>query len=456
MGDQTVWGRVQDDLRKNISRAKFQSWIASLDFAGVEDNTVVFTVPTTFIGNYVEQNFGEQILYGFNRNGQATDRLTFRVDSERAAKTAPVRPAAATTAEKATADFGSEDDPLGLPLDPRFTFDAFVVGKPNELAHAAARRVAEGGDVTFNPLFLYSGVGLGKTHLMHAIAHELRARQPELNVLYLSAERFMYRFITALRERRMMEFKHMLRSVDVLLVDDVQFMGGKDSTQEEFFHTFNALVDARKQIILSSDRMPGEIKDLEDRMKSRLQSGLVVDLHPTDYELRLGVLQAKTEQQLATYPDLTVAPGVLEFLAQRITTNVRVLEGALVRLFAHASLVGRPIDMAQTQDCLADTLRANDRKVTVEEIQRKVSDYYHIRLSDLLGPKRVRTFARPRQVAMYLAKTMTSRSLPDIGRRFGKRDHTTVMHGVRKIEELSQTDSQIADDIENLRRALEE
>ena len=456
MGDQTVWGRVQDDLRKNISRAKFQSWIASLDFAGVEDKTVVFTVPTTFIGNYVDQNFGEQILYGFNRNGQATERLAFRVDAERAARTSPARPAVASSAEKATADFGGEDDPLGLPLDPRFTFDAFVVGKPNELAHAAARRVAEGGDVTFNPLFLYSGVGLGKTHLMHAIAHELRARQPELNVLYLSAERFMYRFITALRERRMMEFKHMLRSVDVLLVDDVQFMGGKDSTQEEFFHTFNALVDARKQIILSSDRMPGEIKDLEDRMKSRLQSGLVVDLHPTDYELRLGVLQAKTEQQQATYPDLTVAPGVLEFLAQRITTNVRVLEGALVRLFAHASLVGRPIDMAQTQDCLADTLRANDRKVTVEEIQRKVSDYYHIRLSDLLGPKRVRSFARPRQVAMYLSKTMTSRSLPDIGRRFGKRDHTTVMHGVRKIEELSQTDSQIADDIENLRRALEE
>ncbi|RYH01587.1 chromosomal replication initiator protein DnaA [Salipiger sp. IMCC34102] len=459
MGDQTVWGRVQDDLRKNISRAKFQSWIASLDYEGVEDNTVVFTVPTTFIGNYVDQNFGDQILYGFNRNGQATDRLAFRVDADRAAQASAKAPApspAATTAASATADFGGEDDPLGLPLDPRLTFDTFVVGKPNELAHAAARRVAEGGDVTFNPLFLYSGVGLGKTHLMHAIAHELRARQPELKVLYLSAERFMYRFITALRERRMMEFKHMLRSVDVLLVDDVQFMGGKDSTQEEFFHTFNALVDARKQIILSSDRMPNEIKDLEDRMKSRLQSGLVVDLHPTDYELRLGVLQSKTEEQLSNYPDLEVAPGVLEFLAQRITTNVRVLEGALVRLFAHASLVGRPIDMAQTQDCLADTLRANDRKVTVEEIQRKVSDYYHIRLSDLLGPKRVRNFARPRQVAMYLAKTMTSRSLPDIGRRFGKRDHTTVMHGVRKIEELSQTDSQIADDIENLRRALEE
>ncbi|MBS1301879.1 chromosomal replication initiator protein DnaA [Loktanella sp. SALINAS62] len=456
MGEATVWGRVQDDLRNNMSKAKFQSWIASLDFSGLDGSVAAFDVPTAFIGNYVEQHFGDQIVYSFNRNGCEVSRLRFAVNADRQsgpADSVQIKPA---TAKIATADFANESDPLGLPIDPQMTFDSFVVGKPNELAHAAARRVAEGGPVTFNPLFLYSGVGLGKTHLMHAIANEIRIRQPELTVLYLSAERFMYRFITALRERKMMEFKHMLRSVDVLLVDDVQFMGGKDSTQEEFFHTFNALVDARKQVILSGDRAPGEIKNMEDRMRSRLQCGLVIDLHPTDYELRLGVLQSKVRQQQVFYPDLKVAPGVLEFLAQRITNNVRVLEGALVRLFAHASLVGQDIDMSRTIDCLADILRANDRKVTVEEIQRKVSDYYHIRLSDMLGPKRVRSFARPRQVAMYLSKTMTSRSLPDIGRRFGKRDHTTVMHGVRKIEDLAQTDSQIADDLENLRRALEE
>ncbi|SEP56746.1 chromosomal replication initiator protein [Loktanella sp. DSM 29012] len=456
MGEATAWGRVQDDLRNSMSKAKFQSWIASLEYAGVSDGVVSFDVPTAFIGNYVEQHFGDMIVYSFNRNGQEVSRLRFGVNADRQANPSEAQPVKAATAKTSTADFGHDSDPLGLPLDPQMTFDNFVVGKPNELAHAAARRVAEGGPVTFNPLFLYSGVGLGKTHLMHAIANEIRLRQPELNVLYLSAERFMYRFITALRERKMMEFKHLLRSVDVLLVDDVQFMGGKDSTQEEFFHTFNALVDARKQVILSGDRAPGEIKNMEDRMRSRLQCGLVIDLHPTDYELRLGVLQSKVAQQQDIYPDLKVAPGVLEFLAQRITTNVRVLEGALVRLFAHASLVGLDIDMDQTIDCLADILRANDRKVTVEEIQRKVSDYYHIRLSDMLGPKRVRSFARPRQVAMYLSKTMTSRSLPDIGRRFGKRDHTTVMHGVRKIEDLAQTDSQIADDLENLRRALEE
>ena len=310
--------------------------------------------------------------------------------------------------------------------------------------------------MTFNPLFLYGGVGLGKTHLMHATAHELQIRSPQLNVLYLSAEQFMYRFVQALRDRKMMDFKSIFRSVDVLMVDDVQFIAGKDSTQEEFFHTFNALVDQNKQIIISADRAPGEIKDLEDRVKSRLQCGLVVDLHPTDYELRLGILQSKVDQQRQTYPALAIDDGVLEFLAHRISTNVRVLEGALTRLCAFASLVGRQIDMDLTQDCLSDVLRASERKITVEEIQRKVSDHYNIRLSDMIGPKRLRSYARPRQVAMYLCKKMTSRSLPEIGRRFGGRDHTTVMHGVKRIEELKIQDGQIAEDLELLRRALEE
>jgi len=341
------------------------------------------------------------------------------------------------------------------PLEARFSFDNFVVGKPNELAHAAAKRVAEGGPVTFNPLFLYGGVGLGKTHLMHAIAQELAERKPEMNVLYLSAEQFMYRFVQALRDRKMMDFKEIFRSVDVLMVDDVQFIAGKDSTQEEFFHTFNALVDQNKQIIISADRAPTDIKDLEERVKSRLQCGLVVDLHPTDYELRLGILQSKSEVQRKTYPGLEMEDGVLEFLAHRITSNVRVLEGALTRLYAFASLVGRPIDMALTQDCLNDVLRASERKISIDEIQRKVSEHYNIRLSDMIGPKRLRTYARPRQVAMFLCKKLTSRSLPEIGRRFGGRDHTTVMHGVKRIEELRESDGQIAEDLQLLRRALE-
>jgi chromosomal replication initiator protein len=252
-----------------------------------------------------------------------------------------------------------------------------------------------------------------------------------------------------------MDFKELFRSVDVLMVDDVQFIAGKDSTQEEFFHTFNALVDQNKQIVISADSAPGEIKGLEERIKSRLQCGLVVDLHPTDYELRLGVLQQKAEYYHSQYRDLVIAPGVLEFLAHRISTNVRVLEGALTRLFAFASLVGREITLDLTQDCLADILRASDRKITIEEIQRKVAEHFNIRLSDMIGPKRVRTIARPRQIAMYLAKQLTSRSLPDIGRRFGGRDHTTIMHGVKKIEELMTSDSQLSDDLQMLKRLLQ-
>jgi len=315
--------------------------------------------------------------------------------------------------------------------------------------------VAEGGAATFNPLFLYGGVGLGKTHLMQAIAWELVEKRPGMNILYLSAEQFMYRFVQALRDRKIMDFKQMFRSVDVLMVDDVQFIAGKDSTQEEFFHTFNALVDQNKQIVISAECAPGDIARLEDRIKSRLQCGLVVDLHPTDYELRLGILQTRVEHHSLQHPDLAIEPGVLEFLAHRINTNVRVLEGALTRLFAFASLVGKPITQDLTQDCLADMLRSFERKVSIEEIKRKVADHYNIRLSDMVGPKRTRCYARPRQVAMYLCKQLTSRSLPEIGRSFGGRDHTTVMHGVRRIGELRSKDAEIADDLELLRRALE-
>ncbi len=441
-----IWAKVLKTLQGALGANNFSNWIEPLEFAQLAGGVATFHVPTNFIGNYVSQNFGDQIIFHLNKEGEQVSRLQFRVPAH----------ARVTPKPKVVVKPTGNDDISGSPLDARFTFDTFVVGKPNELAHAAARRVAEGGPVTFNPLFLYGGVGLGKTHLMHAIAHELKERSPELNVLYLSAEQFMYRFITALRERKMMDFKQLFRSVDVLMVDDVQFIGGKDSTQEEFFHTFNALVDGRKQIIISADRAPGEIKDLEERIKSRLQCGLVVDLHPTDYELRLGILQSKVDVYAAQYPELQISNGVLEFLAHRISTNVRVLEGALTRLFAFASLVGREITLELTQDCLSDVLKASDRKVTVEEIQRRVSEHYNIRLSDMIGPKRVRNFARPRQIAMYLAKHMTSRSLPEIGRRFGGRDHTTVMHGVKRIEELKSLDSQIADDLELLRRALQE
>ena len=442
-----TWGEIRENLLSAVGKNNYVNWIEPLELDQLKGGVATFLVPTNFMGNWVSRNFGDQILSELTKAGEKVARVEFSVPT-RVAKPKPL-----PKKEKIPAPVS--DDMPGAPLDSRFTFDTFVVGKPNELAHAAARRVAQGGTVTFNPLFLYGGVGLGKTHLMHAIAWELRNRQPELRVVYLSAEQFMYRFVQALRDKDMIAFKQLFRSVDVLMVDDVQFIAGKDATQEEFFHTFNALVDQNKQIIVSSDRAPTEIDGIEDRIVSRLQSGLVVDLHPTNYELRLGILQQKVEQFSTQFPNLEIQDGVLEFLAHRISTNVRVLEGALMRLFAFGSLVGREITMELTQDCLADVLRASDRKITVEEIQRKVSDHYNIRLSDLIGPKRVRTFARPRQVAMYLSKQLTSRSLPEIGRRFGGRDHTTVMHGVRKIEELKQQDSQLADDLEMLRRALE-
>ena len=447
--DDKIWTKLKISLKKSVGENSFNNWLSPINFSHVEEDMAVLTVPTNFLGNYVSQNFGELITAQISSKNNKISRIRFEVDTS-ANSLGISQPSAV-----AHTNISKDNELTGAQLDKRFTFDAFVVGKPNELAHAAARRVAEGGIVSFNPLFLYGGVGLGKTHLMHAIAWELQNRRPDLNVLYLSAEQFMYRFVQALRERKMMDFKQLFRSVDVLMVDDVQFIAGKGSTQEEFFHTFNALVDQNKQIIISGDRAPGEIKDLEDRIKSRLQSGLVVDLHPTDYELRLGILQSKVERQKQQYPELSIDNNVLEFLALRISTNVRVLEGALTRLFAFASLIGRHITLEVAQDCLADVLRASERKITVEEIQRKVSEHYNIRLSDMIGPKRLRTYARPRQIAMFLSKQLTSRSLPEIGRRFGGRDHTTVMHGVRRIEELRTQDGQIAEDLEMLRRALE-
>ena len=458
-----VWGNVRSRLKDVVGDSNFVTWIAPLDLTAIDGGIARLNAPTNFVANWVNRNFADHILGAFKAQGVSAHRIEIVVNARAGATRvsdagAPDRvqralnatdPAALRIANRA------DDDLPGATLDPRYTFDNFVVGKPNALAHAAARRVAEGGTTTFNPPFLYGGVGLGKTHLMHAIAWDLQTRNPGARVLYLSAEQFMYRFVQALREKQIMDFKSLFRSVDILMVDDVQFIAGKESTQEEFFHTFNALIDQNKQIVISADRAPGEIKDLEDRIKSRLSSGLVVDLHPTDYELRLGILQQKVELNRASYGDIEIGSDVLEFLARRIATNVRVLEGALTRLFALASLLGREVTLELAQDCLADILRSSERKVTVEEIQRKVAEHYNIRLSDMIGPKRLRTIARPRQVAMYLAKHMTTRSLPEIGRRFGGRDHTTILHGVRKVEELRASDTQLSEDLDLLRRLLE-
>ncbi|MHA1536241.1 MAG: chromosomal replication initiator protein DnaA, partial [Alphaproteobacteria bacterium] len=345
-------------------------------------------------------------------------------------------------------DFGRRD--IGAPLDPRFTFENFVVGKPNEMAHAAALRVADATTLPFNPLFLYGGVGLGKTHLMHAIAHRISTRKPDKRVIYLSAENFMYRFIRAMRYKDTMSFKEQFRAVDFLMIDDIQFFSGKDSTQEEFFHTFNALVDENRQVVISADKPPFDLQRMEERLLSRLGWGVVADIHPTTYELRLSILQSKAEQLRVDMP-----PKVLEFLAHKVSSNVRELEGALNRIVAHSDLVGREITLENTQELLHDLLRASDRHITIDEIQKRVAEHFNIRLSDMHSPRRARAVARPRQVAMYLAKQLTTRSLPEIGRKFGGRDHTTVMHAVKRIDQLRATDASFAEDIDLLRRMVE-
>jgi chromosomal replication initiator protein len=468
-GIEDQWQRVQGRLRQEVGEPAYRSWLQPLRLASVEDGEVQIAVPTRFMRDWVTTHYADRLRALWTHENREIQSVEIVVAPARevagingaaaapacdptAAEPSPPRPPAAPAAEPSAPATGLPEriDTYGAPLDPRFTFENFVVGKPNELAHAAARRVAEAEAVTFNPLFLYGGVGLGKTHLMHAIAWHMRQERPDRVVLYLSAEKFMYEFIRALRYKDTMSFKSLFRSVDLLMIDDVQFIGGKDSTQEEFFHTFNALVDQNRQVVVSADKSPSDLEGMEERLRSRLGWGLVADIHPTTYELRLGILQAKADQQKADIPS-----KVLEFLAHKIVANVRELEGALTRLVAHAELVNRPITLESAQELLADLLRASDRRVTIDEIQKRVAEHFNVKVSDMSSSRRSRSVARPRQVAMYLAKQLTSRSLPEIGRKFGGRDHTTVMHAVKKVEELMATDGGMAEDVDLLRRMLE-
>ncbi len=453
------WSKIRLKLKSRLGINIFKNWIESLELVKIEKKSVIFNVPNSFIANWIDRNYRETIIETFKNEEIFIDEILFEFKNKNSLhfsnkENTPKKRDNNLSNVKNSLDNNNIELPSS-PLDQRFTFERFVVGKPNELAHAAAKRVSETGPVTFNPLFLYGGVGLGKTHLMHAIAWQIKKTNPSSRMLYLSAEQFMYRFVQALRFKDMYGFKEIFRSVDILMVDDVQFIAGKESTQDEFFHTFNALVEQGKQLVISGDRAPGEIDGLEERIKSRLAWGLVVDLHPTDYELRLGILQSKVEIQSKLHPGININNGILEFLAHRISSNVRVLEGSLTRLFAYASLVGRPIDIDMAQECLADILRISERKVTIEEIIRKVADHYNLRMSDMISARRSRTISRPRQLAMFLSKNLTSKSLPEIGRRFGGRDHTTVIHAVKKIEELKNKDLQIAEEVEILRRMLE-
>jgi len=476
------WARVRGLIRSEVGDAAYRSWLKPLALTDVAERKIRIAVPTRFMRDWVVSHYGDRLRSLWSVENPAVEEVEIFVqpspDRPIVREAGPPRPDLAR-AEPVRAPLPNVAPPrpdparieharseavretrrreglpdiadISAPLDPRFTFENFVVGKPNELAYAAARRVADSETATYNPLFLYGGVGLGKTHLMHAIAHQTRKRYPQRRVVYLSAEKFMVHFIRAVRFQDTMAFKDQFRSVDLLMIDDVQFINGKESTQEEFFHTFNDLVDNNRQVVVSADKSPSDLEGMEERLRSRLGWGLVADIHATTFELRVGILEAKAEKLGVKIPD-----KVKEFLAHRIVANVRELEGALNRVVAHATLVGREITVETCQEVLHDLLRANDRRITIEEIQKRVAEHFNIRLSDMHSARRARAVARPRQVAMYLAKQLTSRSLPEIGRKFGGRDHTTVMHAVRKVEELRKLDSGFCEDVDLLRRMLE-
>lgn len=444
----TPWARVCSKFKQEFGQQAYTTWLGQLGYHGLDGGTVELTAPTKFVRDWIQRNYGPRLMDFFHAEDSRVKSLSIRLAAKGAVPATPAQPV--VRADNAPQIDASTKDDEKAALDPKYTFDTFVVGKSNELAYAAAKRIAESDEVSFNPLFLHGGVGLGKTHLMHAIAWEVKRRAPNKKVAYVSAEKFMFEFISAIRYKDTHAFKQKFRAADLLMVDDVQFIANKESTQEEFFHTFNALIDNRCQLVITADRSPTDLEGIEERIVSRLGWGLVADIHPTDYELRLGILQSKAEQ----VPGVDVPVEVLEFLAKRIISNVRELEGALNRVMAYATLVGRPITMEMTRDVLQDLIRANDRKVTIDEIQRTVAEYYNLRLSEMLSQRRSRVIARPRQVAMFLSKQLTSRSLPEIGRRFGGRDHTTVMHAVRKIEDLVKADSTLDEDITRLTRLL--
>ena len=404
---QDLWQRVHQEMRAEFGEAVFRSWLKPLTLQAYYHNTLEVSVPTRFIRDWIQNHYAGRILEMCQAQNRDVQRVEFVVaqafsgpledktsPSETSDDVLPAEDSAAAISRARDIETGPFAD-IFSPLDRRFTFESFVTGEPNALACSAARRVAESHNIPFNPLYIYGGVGLGKTHLMHAIAWEIRKREPEKVVLYLSAEKFMYQFVKALRAQDTMKFKDFFRSVDVLMMDDIQFIAGKESTQEEFFHTFNALIDNNKQIIISADRAPSDMTGLDERLRSRLSWGLVADIQPSTYELRLGILERKRDQMGVEVPQ-----AVLEFLALKITTNIRELEGALTRLVAHADVCGQKVTLDTAQNVLHDLLRSHDRRITIDEIQKKVIQHYSLKMDDMCSARRARAVARPRQIAM--------------------------------------------------------
>ncbi len=470
--EQDRWSRVKGRLRSSVGEDIYSSWFARMDLEGVQDESVRLSVPTRFLKSWIQAHYAERVLTCWQAEMPEVHRIDLMVRSAMRAATPAKETAAPLEARRAdrsdnrapaelraTVPVSASHDALGgSPLDPRLTFASFVVGRSNTLAHAAARQVAEGrrGDpVMFNPLYIHAGVGLGKTHLLQAVTLAGNSGN-ERKVLYLTAEKFMYGFVAALKTQTALAFKEALRGIDVLVIDDLQFLQGK-STQAEFCHTLNALIDAGRQVVIAADRPPSDLESLDDRVRSRLAGGLVVEMASLGEELRLGILKSRVAAARAHHASFEVPDPVLDYLARTITHNGRDLEGAINRLLAHSKLNAQPVTLEMAEREVRDLIRPQEpKRIKIEDIQRVVARQYNVSRADLLSSRRTANVVRPRQVAMYLAKTLTLRSLPEIGRRFGGRDHTTVLHAVRKIEALVTRDTALSEEVESLKRQLQE
>jgi chromosomal replication initiator protein len=440
------WPACTERLEQELSAQQYNTWIRPLQV--IEDGTLVkLLAPNRFVLDWVSNNYFDSIQKHLTQlSGDGSLSVRLEIGSKKLPSTEKPPKAEKPAVSLSTS---SEQYHVESNLNPTFTFETFVEGKSNQIARAASIQISENPGMAYNPLFIYGGVGLGKTHLMHAVGNSILLNKPEAKVVYLHSERFVAEMVKALQHNTIDHFKKKYRSLNALLIDDIQFFAGKERSQEEFFHTFNALFESQQQIILSSDRFPKEVTGLEERLKSRFGWGLTVAIEPPDLETRVAILQNKAMQLNAKLPN-----EVAFFMGKRIRSNIRELEGALRRVIANATFTGQEINLEFAKNALRDMLAAHDKQVTIESIQKTVAEYFQIRSSDLLSAKRSRSIARPRQIAMTLAKELTSHSLPEIGNAFGGRDHTTVIHANKKISELRESDPRIAEDYLNLLRTL--
>jgi chromosomal replication initiator protein len=470
--DQNRWHKIKDRLRIELGEDVFTSWFGRMEFDAIEKEAVRLSVPTRFLRKWIQSHYADRVLAQWQAENPDISRLELSVRSATTrlgvARQRPpqeqslprdvrVTPPVNGEVRHSGSSFSIHDALGGSPLDPRLTFDSFIVGRSNTLAHAAAKQIAisrRGDTLMFNPLYIHAGVGLGKTHLLQAVTWA--GNSGERKVLYLTAERFMYGFVSALKTQTTLAFKEAVRAIDVLVIDDLQFLQGRQ-TQAEFCHTLNALIDAGRQVVIASDRPPADLESLDDRVRSRLAGGLVVEIGSLGEELRLEILKSRIAAARMHHPGFEVPASVLVFIAKSVTHNGRDLEGAVNRLLAHSKLTAAPVTLEMAEREMRDLIRpAEPKRVRIEDIQRIVARQYNVSRADLLSSRRTANVVRPRQVAMYLAKVLTLRSLPEIGRRFGGRDHTTVLHAVRKIEALSGNDTTLAEEIESLKRQLQE